>query len=124
MRPLVIDKEAKTKIADVISYAMDHIFSLEDVKSLMSGGASPSGDNPGFVCTLYKDFRIVFSFEMQSIGVCRHMSVSIPPKDKYPNPATIEALMEEFGFTGKLEDATAVWREEAVGAVNVLQVVS
>jgi hypothetical protein len=89
MRPLLVDDEAKAKVARVVEYAEAHHH--------IPGEFVP-GDNPNFVTTL-DTYRCVFTFTHNSGKVWRHLSISVP-SEKYPNPAAAFMIATLFGFTG------------------------
>lgn len=123
MRPMVLNGDARVRIARVMEYAEANVVKLADIREVIEGKRAPAGDIPEHVCVIPVGFRAVFSMEEQAVGLCRHLSVSIDgPADKVPNPEAVRALMEEFGFEGTLEDA-CVWSEpfgEGV-AINVME---
>ena len=91
MRPLLIDDEARSKVNAVIAYAMEHPYTPY---------VSPiPGDDPGFVAYL-NTYRCVFTFTRAQGMVYRHLTISVPAKDKYPNPIAAFMIAELFGFTG------------------------
>lgn len=89
IRPLVIDDNARAKVASVVSYAMDHPY--------REGNPVP-GDNPNYVAKL-DTYRAVFTFTHHRGGVFRHLTISVP-SSKYANPAAVFTIASLFGFTG------------------------
>jgi len=68
-------------------------------------------------------YDVAFSFEVQPVGLLRHLSVSCKALDKVPMPIVVERIARAFGFTG---DVRRVWIEEyAPGrlAANVVELV-
>jgi hypothetical protein len=126
---LVIDEDAKKRIAEVVFYAEDNRYNAPKLHALVEGAISPPGDNPELVCYLDGHYRIVYSIEEQPCGWCRHLSVSIDQPNKVPHPSAVEMIMPEFGFKGGLHDCLTVWIESnaptplgnEVDAVNLLQ---
>jgi|SRR5215475_10582682 len=91
MRALFIDDEARRKVDRVIAYAMDHPF---------YPGKSPTpGDIPGYVAFL-NTYRCVFTFTRTRGMIYRHLTISVPPENKYPNPVAAFLIAQLFGFTG------------------------
>lgn len=121
IRPLVIDNVAKKAIYDVCEHAYANRFSKEDMERLIEGKIS-IGDDPKFACELKFGYRCVFSLEEQPIGECRHLSISVDSKDKYPNIEAVKVLLKEFGFKYPLEDKNHchVYLEEEIRAVNII----
>lgn len=91
LRPLVIDDNAKAKVARVLAHAEQHHYRID-------AGGPPPGDDERFVAQL-DTYRAVFSFTHAEGGVYRHMSVSVPG-GKFPNPVAVFMIAQLFGFTG------------------------
>jgi hypothetical protein len=119
---LFIDDKAKKEIERVINYAKSNIIEFSSIAKFCPG------DFPDFVCNLFKDFRIVYSIEIQKEGKCHHLSVSLLNK-KVPSVEAVQEIMEEFGMVPDVLDCVYVWLEknielptgEVVDAINVLQ---
>jgi hypothetical protein len=123
MRPLILDEEAKSDIQKVINFAEAHKITSKLISKTLEGEYPPVGDYGPHSCQLSFGFRVVYSLEEQSVGWCRHLSVSVDSKDKLPSIPAVEAIMKEFGFTGSIMDSLNVWVENDK-AVNVLQQIS
>jgi hypothetical protein len=65
-------------------------------------------------------YRVVFSIEEQPIGWCRHLSVSVDKKGKYPTPQAVELIMQEFGMGNDIDNSLKVWMEKEGEAINVV----
>lgn len=89
MRALVIDATAKGGIDRVRQYAEGHPYFVGD---------DPPGDNDNHTISI-GDYRCVFSITRTGHRNLRHLSVSVPG-DKYPHPAAVFMIADEFGFTG------------------------
>jgi hypothetical protein len=120
MRPLIIDYEAKVEITRVLSYARGHVIKVVDWVNL------PVGDNPEYVCHIFKGFRVVYSIEDQPhYGLCHHLSISVDSEDRLPNIPAVEMIMKEFGLLGTINDCLTIWIEEKGNmAVNMLQLIA
>jgi len=118
---LIIDCQDREIIKKVLDFAKNHPVTRKQLteKSIIVGNISD------YVCKIPDGFRIVFSFEDQPIGWCRHLSVSIPDRTKLPSQPAVEMIMKEFGFTGTINDQTNVWIETDVTphAVNIIQLI-
>lgn len=91
MRALVIDDTAKAEVARVIAYAMDHPY--------IPHQSPVPGDNPNFVAKL-DTYRAVFTFTRIEGKIYRHLTISIPRPQMFPNPIAAFHIAELFGFTG------------------------
>lgn len=126
---VIIDEDAKKRIAEVVFYAENNRYNAPKLHALAEGAISPPGDNPEHVCYLDGHYRLVYSIEEQPCGRCRHLSVSADMPDKSPHPLAVEMIMSEFGFDGGIHDCLDVWIEPNVptplgneaDAVNLLQ---
>lgn len=107
MRPLIIDDNARAAIARVVSYAMNHPYSI---------GQPVPGDNPNFVAHL-STYRCVFTFTCMHDKTYRHLSISVP-SERFPNPAAAFMIASEFGFTGWDEKSIDTMPEDWFGQVN------
>lgn len=126
MRPLIIDAEAKGKIAAVLDYAEKHRLprsELERRVNLANQGKPEQavGDDPLHACYLEMGFKVVCSIEEQPMGWCKHISVSVDDPKKVPHIEAVRLIMREFGVTHPLEKCY-VYIEEAVTpkAINVI----
>lgn len=61
------------------------------------------GDNPLYVIWL-GDYRCVFTITKSDGRLWRHLSVSVPAKNAFPNHAAIEEIARLFGITGTVTD--------------------
>jgi hypothetical protein len=89
MRPLIIDDHALAEVARVVTHAEAHHY---------RAGQPAPGDNPNFVADL-STYRCVFTFTESDQLLWRHLSISVFPSDKYPNPAAAFMIADLFGFT-------------------------
>jgi hypothetical protein len=122
VRALIIDDEARDKIKTVVAYAEANRHTIERMKRLASGDATPAGKNESNVLKLDHGYKVVFSIEEQAMGWCRHLSVSVNTPGRYPNEQAVLMIMSEFGMGNRFEDCLKVWLEEEAEAVNVLTV--
>ena len=112
----VIEKKI---INNVIEFAKSHPITLKQLeeKSITVGNIKEH------VCTLPMSFRVVFSFENQPIGWCRHISISVPDKNKLPSHQAVSMIINEFGFPKDINDQDNVWVETdcTPNAINVIK---
>jgi len=120
MRLLLINDQIKSIINNLVNYAKLYPVSLETLKKGLI-----VGDDSNFVCTIPDSYRVVFSFEKQPVGWCRHLSVSIPDKTKLPNVPAVEMIMHEFGFVGTITDLDSLWIDDKSNphSINIVQIV-
>jgi len=117
-----IDSITEENIERVIEYAEKNIISHSMLEAIVAGEAPPVGDNKYHACII-RPFRVVYSIEEQAIGLCRHLSVSIPKSSSVPNQDALSGLIKLFGFDGDVTDCYA-WVEElphSINAVNLVQ---
>jgi hypothetical protein len=92
MRPLLLDNEAKAKIAEVVKFAEGNHY---------RPGLSETipGDDARHVVEIFHGFRAVFSFTEGPDELYRHLTISVAG-EKYPNPIAAFMIADAFGFTG------------------------
>lgn len=96
MRALIIDDEARSKVARVIAHAeQNHYHPFSD--GVVSKAPCP-GDDERFVAHL-GTYRCVFTYTHSDGAVWRHLSISVPGKH-YANPFAAFEIADLFGFTG------------------------
>ncbi len=121
--PLVMSREAVAAIRVVRGYAETRVFSMQDIFAAMQTGYR-IGDDPHFRVEIPMGFICCYSVEMQEIGKCRHLSISVAREGRVVHPDAARLLAEEFGFRGGLNDYNLVWMEDLPDgrkAVNLLQ---
>jgi hypothetical protein len=91
MRPLIIDEEARAKVAAVEEFAYSNWYRPGQSELV-------PGDDPRHTVQL-STYRCVFSYTKMPSGLFRHLSISVP-SEKYPNPFAVYAIADLFGFTG------------------------
>ena len=94
IRPLIIDEALTTKIAQIERYAREHHY--------IPGETNIPGELAQHVLRTSFGYRAVFSYTQVPDGLYRDLSVSVAEKGKWPNPISVYALAECFGFTGWL----------------------
>lgn len=129
MRALIIDDQTREKIKHLKALAALNPYTLEQIKA-MAAGFDPQDPktrekriNEDFTIGIPVGYVVTYTHEWQPVGLCRHLSVSVPKAKAYPNPAAIQEIMTLFGFKNALTE-TFVWEEKyAAGfsAVNVLE---
>lgn len=101
MRALIISAETQQDVARVRTFASKP----ENYYIVGAGGLSwqrPPGDDPRHVAHIPVGYRCVFSmtYTKTDAKLWRHLSISVPVKDKYPHQVAAFTIAAEFGFTG------------------------
>jgi len=99
LNPLQITEEDTKEVKKVVQYAEHNKYNIEMIKEIMDGKREPAGLNSEHVKFFHVDYRVVYSIEEHPMGWCRHLSVSVSNKDRYPNPAAVQRIMEVYGIT-------------------------
>jgi hypothetical protein len=100
LRALIIDSKAKAAAAQVVEYS-----ARPENLYVPGPKAKIPGDDPGHTIHL-GDYRVVFSLTKDpQLGVCRHLSISVPDPNRFPNPLVVEEVIELFGFIGGLQNS-------------------
>jgi hypothetical protein len=102
MRALLIDEITRKKIADVIRYAEENVYSMDDLLDMINGQLRPPGDDVFRVIVIPIGYRTVYSLEDQASGMCRHISISVPNSGKLPSIPAVQMIIKEFGFKNDL----------------------
>lgn len=110
MRPLVIDDRARAEAARVEAWAKAHPY-------VPGPGVKVPGDDPRFV-TYLNTYRVVFTYTHSDGGVWRHLSISIPRKNKYAHVAAAFMIAQLFGFTGWDERTIDRFPDGWMGNIN------
>lgn len=131
---LVIDNDARDRIAKTIDFAKRNPFSVERIQKIIARKEKMAGDIPEFVCHLERGIRCCFTIEQHPNKIdpnksesVRHLSVSVAGSGNYPSIECVNILMKEFGFQSTIEDhpdELVVYLEEAVEAVNVIELLN
>lgn len=122
MSVLVIDKPTQDRIEVVKKYAIEHKYSLDDLKAIIAQQKPPPGDNPEHVVHIPgTGMRAVLTLEEQPCGLCWHVSLSIPKKNAHPSPSIVEPLFDIFGL-----DRNSVVRcwLEPIGEISAFNIVT
>lgn len=94
MRPLLIDNSTELAAKNLVRFASE-----KENWYWMGCGWVP-GDRPEYVLH-FLSYRVVFTITVDREGKAfRHMSVSIPRKDRYPNEMAVWTICTMLGFTG------------------------
>ena len=89
------------KIDNLIQFAEDNTYEMNDLLDMMNGNKPIAGSIPGHVYET-GDYRIVYSIENQTQAKIRHLSVS---RDKsYPEVVVVSQILKLLGFKSELED--------------------
>lgn len=125
MRVLIIGEEERQRIKEIREYAENNPFSFDDILDIKNGHEPAPGDIDKFAFRLPGGIRVVFTIDEQPLKngagftKVRHISLSVPVKDKLPSPEACELILVEFGFKNKLEDCYVHLEEE--GCVNIME---
>jgi hypothetical protein len=113
---LTVDEEAKAKVKVVTDFAEKP----ENYYIVEKGGFSlqrPPGDDPRHVTHL-DTYRCVFSITKAEDKLWKHLSVSVPNPNAFPNPMATFTIAELFGFTtwtGNPADVPEAWKIQIDG---------
>jgi len=116
MRLLLINDEVKTRVSEVVAFALER----QNVYRPGPTSVIP-GNDPRYIVTM-GSYRVVFSLtEIPHEGkLYKHLSISIPDKDRFPNPIMINEVIGLFGFEGGLFNCSVSINQQE-GCVVVAQ---
>lgn len=105
IRPLITTPEVREAVQKLVEFA------AEEVNWYQPGQPLP-GDDPRH-CIDLSTYRCVFSLtQMPDGSLYRHLSVSVPAKDKLPNPVAFNEIARLFGFPD-MDDSLHIGHEVA-----------
>jgi hypothetical protein len=94
MRPLILDEIQKAKVKEVVDFARTNLYYPFKSETI-------PGDDARHVVNIPVGYRCVFSITVTPDGKhWRHLSISVPKREKYPHPAAACVIADLFGFTG------------------------
>lgn len=132
MIPLIIDKNIREQIKQVMKYAYNNIVpikAMSDSGALKRGDVNPIGNNDLHVVYIPTAFKVVYSIEDQGegdrcLGLVRHLSMSIADISKVPHFVAVDMTIQEFGFNSPIYECI-LWGENfgdgTQTAVNVIE---
>lgn len=94
---LIISPVDQEKIAAVLKAADEHRLTTEEMMMLAFSKTAIGTAHPEFCCELESQFRICFSYEQQSFGYTRHISISVPGPFA-PNMHAVNDICAAFKF--------------------------
>lgn len=125
MRSLVIGREEKEKIKNLVEHAEKNIMQMDDLLDTINKEMLPVGDMDNFSCQIPNGYKVVYSIENQPAGMVRHLSISVPEEGAYPHPDVVIMLMGEIPFENKIHNCN-VWIEDIGNnraAINVAEII-
>lgn len=102
-RMLILNPETREKISALKEHAEANIVPFSVMKERAEAYAKGS-DHPGdgyndeFTIEIPECYRVTYTQEEHPMGLCHHISVSIPDKGKHPSMNAFAALCMAFGF--------------------------
>lgn len=131
LRMLFIGHRERNQIARAISRARARQpYSYKDLgaEAMVVGNSPVSTINntkgqklfPGVPVSIPLGYRVAVSFELQPLGLCRHISISVDEAGKLPHQAAIEEIARAFG----IPEINNVWLEEfapGLFCVNIVE---
>ena len=127
MRVLIIDTEAKAAIKKMVAFAEANHYTTDDILDMMNGDTQIAGNDPDHIVDPFQGYKVVFSIEEQNAGPTRHLSVSVDTPGRVPNFPALQMIMDEIGFTRKVEECKveteAISQDPEHHAVNVWEVI-
>lgn len=105
--PLMLSDEVQYRINDVLKYAHDHPYSMDDLLDIMNGTLSPAGANPKHVVSIpvYHEkiyYKVIYCIEEQNDNRFKHITISTP--SKVPNRYAVKEIIRQFGVDIPLRD--------------------
>jgi hypothetical protein len=117
---LKINDKDESKIKEVIKFAEENEFSLEDLINRSENPDKAPGLDEKHNCFFEGGYRVVYSIEEQMGFKCRH--ISITKNEDLPSITDAEIIMKAFGMDPDLR-ASHIYQEKINNgkAINFLQ---
>ena len=106
MRPLIYTPAIQDQIDKVVAYGFAHPYTLSDLFQIKGHPSRAAGYDPQRRVNIPVGYGVVFSVEQQPppMNWCRHLSVSVSKRGKYPSVAAVNLIMKLFGFRHQLTE--------------------
>ncbi len=132
MTSIMFTGDFQTKqVQDIIDYSTANPTSYEDLKKITAKELPCAGQDIKHILLIPLDIKVVYSHEEQKykekLIMCRHISVSVKQKGRYPNPVAVDIILEMFKFRGRVIDTSCsliVWDDKEQQAINILEILS
>lgn len=115
MGVLIIDREAKQRIAKLKTYAESNELSFDDLLDISNDPSKAAGYTKENNILLDEGYRVVFTIEEQPKFKAKHISISL--NEKHPPLEAVELILREFGF-GDIMDCYVYLEENAVNIIE------
>ena len=121
MALLMIGDTERARIAELIAYAKAHPLTFDVIRQCMTEDKStlkledrqPGHERPPSQHIEFPGgYRAAYSVEMQPVGICSHLSISVFGRSKpgmMPSEPAVQMIAEEFGVPYPAEK---MWMEE------------
>ena len=119
MRPLIITEETIERTNEVVEWAHNHPYTMDDLFDIRNGSLLPPGDNEKFVTNIDLGYRVVYSLENQNRQY-KHISISVDDEHKFPSIDAVKEITKLFGFINPLE--TCKICPEYVGTRRIIHI--
>lgn len=100
--PFLIDDATITRLRDLKSIAEANPVSEQDMRRIIQqvsdGIFAPDPRNTEQTITLPFGYTLTFTVEWQPVGMCRHVSMASPAKQRIPVDAAMNMVMPHLGF--------------------------
>lgn len=130
IQAFVVDSTIMEKIEAVKKYAIENPFTLEQIKAIAGGDESIeiAGDNKNLVLLIPVDYKVVYSIEEQPAGNCRHISISMLEKGRWPNAHVVDEILELYEFRLRIikpgeKLVGDIWMDDATQSVNIVELI-
>jgi hypothetical protein len=127
MRALVIGATQRAQIATLRALAADNVMDPEAMKTAAAKDIAAYRQMMTELSIELPDgFLVTYSHERQpdpTLGVVRHISISVERPNRTPHPAAVNMILAEFGMQ-PFDQSLGVWIEDVTAtekAINVVQ---
>jgi hypothetical protein len=104
MRGLIIDNSVKAEIKALMKYAEKNPYSMDDLLDIVNGSMESPGDQREFQMYIPMGYKVVYTMEIQNVGLVRHISISVNTPGKLPGQEVVTFIIPFFGFKRTIHD--------------------
>lgn len=128
MQLFIIGDEAKQELALLKSNAESNPFNADAMRARLTNTYVP-GDKPLFTCFIPIDYKVVYTIDTalngnnETVGTCRHLSMSILSREQIPHPIVCQEVMNELGFVKRLDSGKLIVSIQQEYIIDIIEMI-
>ncbi len=109
------------KVLELIKNAKENVITIDKLTKIIAGDTSLiPGNNKNFVMMMEPNYRVVFSYEEQQNGICRHLSISSSNNSRM-HPDILNQICKEFGFINDYTKCIVYISTDGKNSLNIIE---